>query len=319
MTRQSLRLLQLGTLLLVSFLAPRALAQTEPDLVGVVVQLWPDYDRPSMLVIEQGTLSPATPLPATVRLSLPPGADILAVARPVAGSMPALDIDYTVEGDEVTMNLTQPLFLLEYYVPLATDGDERSYEYVWQEDVSVSQLSAAVQQPAAADTFSVAPEPVNVSTDSRGLSVHSLASQAVPAGEPFTVSVSYTSPTGALSAPPLNEPAVSEATTAAPPSGGLFDSFNPLWLLGIFGVAALVGLAFYFGRQQAAATRPRKPAPNRPARPPANRAATPPPANTPPTTPPAATAARYCHQCGAPLVAGDRFCRSCGTAVKTSA
>lgn len=321
-TRRTLLILRLVALLVVAAtLAPRALAQAEPELVGLTVQLWPDYDRPDMLVIEQGTLSPMTPLPATITLTLPPDADLHAVARPIPNSSPALDINYTIDGNQLTLTLTQPLFLVEYYAPLITNGDERSYSYVWQQAVPVSQLSAAVQEPAAAETFSVAPEPVNVSPDFRGLNIHSLAAQAVAAGEPFPISVTYTSPTGELSAPPVAAQAPAAVDTAAAPpaqTGGFLATFNPLWLLVILGVAALVGLAFYLGRAQTAAGRPRKPAPNRPTKPPVNRPAPPPPAAKPAEPAAPAAAARFCHQCGEPLVAGDRFCRSCGTAVKTA-
>jgi hypothetical protein len=331
----ALHLLILGTVALLGIVAPRALAQGQPDeLVALSVELWPDYDQPSMLVLMTGTLAAATPLPATVTIPLPPGATIHAVARPTADNRLVSDVVFTTGDDALTLTLTDPRFHVEYYAPMQTDGDQRRYDFRWQNDLAVAQLSPVVQQPLAAEGFSVVPEPVNVSSDrGDGLLYHSLPSQAVAAGEPFDITVSYTSTTGALSAPALAVQPPPGAGDAAQPaatagSGGLFDGFNPLWLLVIFGVAALVGLAFYFGRQQATAPagRPRKPAPSRPpktaAKPPV--APTPPaaqaPAATPPPAPPpaAATGKRFCHQCGEPAEPGDRFCRNCGTQLKAA-
>lgn len=323
------RLLILAAILLLGILAPPALAQNQPDeLVALSIELWPDYDQPSMLVLMTGTLAPATPLPATVTIPLPAGATIHAVARPTADNRLVSDVVFTTGDDALTLTLTDPRFHVEYYAPMQSDGDQRRYDFRWQNDLAVAQLSPVVQQPLASEGFTVVPEPVNVSSNrGDGLLYHSLPSRAVAAGEPFDITVSYTSTTGALSAPALAAqppPGQSGAAQPAPvaQSDGLFNDFNPLWLLVIFGVAALIGLAFYFGRQQAATAsgRPRKPAPNRPAKPPVNSTAAPPPVAKPPVAPPkpAAGSARFCHQCGEPLVAGDRFCRSCGTAVKST-
>jgi hypothetical protein len=326
-----LRLLILATVTLLGIVAPRALAQGQPDeLVALSVELWPDYDQPSMLVLMTGTLAAATPLPATVALPLPAGATIHAVARPTADNRLVSDVVFTTADDVLTLTLTDPRFHVEYYAPMQSDGDRRRYDFLWQNDLAVTQLSPVVQQPLAAEEFTVNPEPVNVSSNrGDGLLYHSLPSQAVAAGEPYAITVSYTSTTGALSAPALAvqpPPGAADAAQPAPTtgSGGLFDGFNPLWLLVIFGVAALVGLAFYFGRQQATTTsgRPRKPAPSRPPKTAAKSPVAPPPAPaapaaTKPAPPPAAaTGKRFCHQCGEPAEPGDRFCRNCGTQLK---
>ncbi len=307
---------------------PRALAQTEAtDIAALGVQLWPDYDRPAMLVLLTGSLPPGTTLPATVTVPIAPDADINAVARFTADNQLLSDVEYTVNGDQLTMTLPDLRFQVEYYTPYSENGDERSFTFDWLSALNVMQLSAAVQQPLAAESITIVPAPVNVSADrGDGLQYHSLASQAVPAGQPYTISVVYTSPTGALSAPSLAAGGPPGAVSTTPvETDRFFDNFDPLWLIAIIGGLLLVGLAWYFGRQQALSNRTRKPAPKRAPKPqpPAqtSRPAAPPPSAPPaPAKPaPSSESPRFCHQCGASIVAGDKFCRNCGTPLKSAA
>jgi hypothetical protein len=57
-----------------------AAAQTDITLTSVNVQLWPEYDQPSMLVIYDFELTPETTLPAKVDIRIPKDANITAVA-----------------------------------------------------------------------------------------------------------------------------------------------------------------------------------------------------------------------------------------------
>ena len=41
-----------------------ASAQTEVAVQALTIELWPEYDQPSVLVILRATLDPAVPLPA---------------------------------------------------------------------------------------------------------------------------------------------------------------------------------------------------------------------------------------------------------------
>ena len=57
-----------------------ALAQTENSFSSISVQLWPDYDQPSMLVIYHYVLGEDIPLPTSLELKVPLQASINAVA-----------------------------------------------------------------------------------------------------------------------------------------------------------------------------------------------------------------------------------------------
>ncbi len=68
MTRKLNSLIILLILLCFSFPAQ---AQQAISFSSVVVDLWPEFDRPEMLVIYHLTLSPSVSLPADVTLQIP--------------------------------------------------------------------------------------------------------------------------------------------------------------------------------------------------------------------------------------------------------
>ena len=62
----------LPLLLIMSLLLPvRVHAQNPISLSSMVIEIWPEYDKPSVLVIYQMTLSSATAFPATVSVRIP--------------------------------------------------------------------------------------------------------------------------------------------------------------------------------------------------------------------------------------------------------
>ncbi len=66
------KVLILSFLILFSFVSVQA--QAEPVLASISVDLWPEYDRSSMLVIYHMILSPEVVLPAELSVPIPAGA-----------------------------------------------------------------------------------------------------------------------------------------------------------------------------------------------------------------------------------------------------
>ena len=61
---------------------PSAQAQLPvTNIETLILDIWPDYDEPNVLVLMTGTLPANTSLPATVTIPLATGAEINAVAR----------------------------------------------------------------------------------------------------------------------------------------------------------------------------------------------------------------------------------------------
>lgn len=289
-------------LLLLSLLlltAQTATAQTSEvtQLSDMSVELWPDYDRPAVLVLLTGTVPEGAALPATVRLPLPANADVFAVARFNDAGLLISDVEASSADGELTLTTPGRTFRVEYYAPYEVDGDQHSYRFEWLSDLAVDNMATVVQEPLAATGMTITPAPMSSAPErGDGLTYHRIAPQPVAAGQPYTVEFTYTVDAPVLSAPP----AEAAAATATPTSPALAGDFNALWLLAIPALLALIGGAWYLGRRQAGGTGRRR-------KPPAARTT---------AVPKTSGAARFCHNCGRPAQSGDVFCRNCGTQLK---
>ncbi len=121
---------------------------------ALVVDLWPDYDRASVLVLLTGTLSADTKLPATVLFPVPETAQLNAVAR--------IDSSDGIMKDDILsgpvpggFRFTTPdlRFRVEYYLPYAVNNNRRTFNFTWLADLSVNRLQVKVQQPIYASSL----------------------------------------------------------------------------------------------------------------------------------------------------------------------
>lgn len=275
---------------------------TASAIETLTVDLWPDYDKAAVLVLLTGTLPDDTSLPATVTVPLPETADFNVVARIDAsdGTMKD-DIDFTQNPGEVTFTTPDLRFRVEFYMPYTANDSQRSFNFTWLADVLVNDLLVKVQQPTAAASLLTEPASLDVITDSDGFSYHILPSQPVPAGQPYSVRVDYTMTSSQLSAQ-RSSPSIADAsTTGFTPADSSPESELPWPAIAVaaVGVLAIIAATWQIATTRATA-RPRKPRPLRATKQPAS----------------ASASAGYCHICGQPLQAGDKFCRECGTAVK---
>jgi hypothetical protein len=286
---------------------PATIAQTEVTrLAELGVELWPDYDRPAVLVLLTGALPADAALPATLTIPVPPDADINAVASFSETGALMSDVDYTAENGLLTLTTPANRFRVEYYVPYTINGNEYAFTFEWASDLAIDQMMAVVQQPLAATDIRITPAPAGSAERGDGLTYHTLPTRAVGANEPVTIEVAYTVEAPVLSAPSQELPA---ATAVASPAAetAASDGISPWWLAAAAGVLLLIGGAWYLGQRQGrTASRARKPQPARPAKPGAPKAA----------APPKDASTRYCHNCGRAAQPGDTFCRHCGTQLK---
>jgi len=286
-----------------------AQAQTAVTLTSLKVELWPDYDKEAVLVLLTGTLPADTPLPATITLPLPDGADFNVVARITPDNvMTDEGITPQVEDNQVTFTMPESRFRVEYYQPYTANGNERDFTFSWQSDIAVEQISVIIQQPLAATGMTTIPAAASVGEEDDGLTYHVLSDQSVAAGDTYNVEINYTMSlpqlTTSFSTPDTEATALPflDATPVEEPG------FNWGLLLIVLGVLIVVATAvwYFLGRQSTRSRRPARPKPNR----------TKPAPKTTKAQAASPGKANFCHQCGEPLQAEDKFCRSCGTAVK---
>jgi hypothetical protein len=302
----------IGALVLVLISALAAAPQAAIVLSELGIDVWPDYDRPGVLVIYRATLAPGTSRPARLVFRIPASAGLpSAVAeRPPGGQLMTLQYVRTVDGDTALIELTasQPLVQLEYYDPLIErDGATRSFSFTWHGDFEVQDFEISLQQPHLAQNFTTAPEAPVATASGDGLVYHSLSRAGVARGETVQVQASYEKVSDQLSVEtlaPLSTPPPAAASVPTPVTGGAAAPAGgtgrvAVWALLAAAAAVVVGLIFRTRRRAGSA---------------------------PPSTPPGSTVSsestgeakrEFCTQCGSGVVRGDRFCRSCGTPLST--
>jgi hypothetical protein len=285
---------------------PTTQAQESPSIDTLDIDLWPEFDRPSMLVIYKAVLSPEVSLPAEIIFRIPVEADSpTAVAvGPDASSVADVVYETQVMGDwlDISFIATTPTIQFEYYDPgLVKEGSQRSYDYTWPGDYKVNSLVLKVQHPVGATEVAVTPTMGRTIQETDGFVYNIIELGEVDQDASFDLNLSYQKESDTLS---IESFQIQPSATISPGTGGLL-SMNLwwVWLLVGLGVLLIAGGGYWYwrlGRQEPEAKRrARRRAPREEA----------------------ASESRgiviYCHQCGKRAEPGDRFCRACGTRLKT--
>jgi hypothetical protein len=281
-----------------------AYAQGGPSLSSVKARIWPEYDKPEVLIIYYITVSPQTSLPATMTFRIPAAAqkpNALAIGTTL-DTVSDQGVEYTLETDgdwvKVIVKVTGPAIQLEYYDPTLTkNGAQRQYTYVWPGDYAVDNFSVELQQPDDASGMQTNPNLTKVNPAADNLTYYTGDIGALAAGKPFTLTAKYQKDSDALSVSFMNvQPSapVDENTTGRVS----LTTYLP-WLIAAVGVLMIAGGLYYYFRGTG---RPRPTARRRHA-----------------ASEETAEGQIYCPQCGARARNGDRFCRTCGTRLRTEA
>lgn len=279
-----------------------ASAQGTPTLSSADIWIWPEYDQPGVLVIQHMLVSGTTSLPAIMTFRIPAAAVEPSAMAVGQTAVTVVDTDYSLEPDgkwiKVIVQVTAPAIQLEYYDPsLAKNGKDRQYSYAWAGDYAVESLHMELQQPFDARDIKTDPALPDTNQIPDGLTYYTGDFGPLAVGQAFTLDVTYTKDTDALSISSMNiQPSAPvDENTAGRVS---LDTYLP-WLVGIFGVLMIAGGLYYYFRGTA---HPRSSARRRHA-----------------TSEQITDEQTYCPQCGTRARSGDRFCRTCGTRLRTEA
>ena len=298
------RIIPLLLLFLLLILTSTVSAQTELVFDTVQIQFWPEYDQPSMLVIYTLELSPSQPLPAEFMIRIPARAGeptAVAVLEDNRLLTQAYTREVAGEWSEITVVTDSPVVHLEFYDPALSQADpERSFRYDWDFDYLINDLVISAKQPAASQDFTVTPNLGTGQAGQDGLIAYAQSVGSLSAGQSFSFEMRYTRSVNTLAAEPPspfpNEPAQTE------PALGSFGDLQPwVWaLVGAGAVLVVVGVLYYIqvsrGSSSPSAYRQKK------ARSSASRAS--------------GRTTSFCHQCGEPVRAKDKFCRECGAKIR---
>jgi hypothetical protein len=284
---------------------PSVQAQESPSIDTLVIDLWPEYDNPSMLVIYKAELSPQVSMPAeiTFRIPVEAGTPLVVAVGPDANSVADVVYDTQVMGDwlEVSFIATTPSIQLEYYDPrLLKEGKQRSYDFTWPGDYSVNSLVLQVQHPTDATDVTVTPNMGRTLQDSIGFIYNIIEVGKLDQDSVFDIGLSYLKESDSLSIESLQ---IQASATITPGTSNLLNLDQWwVWLLIALGLILIGGGGYWYwrmGRQEPAPKKRRH-------------------HQSPDQDADGVSSGKaiYCHQCGKRAGAGDRFCRSCGTRLR---
>jgi hypothetical protein len=323
--RTKITLISIVILILSTILSALVQAQTSlATFEEIVVELWPEYDRPAVLVIYRATLSDATPLPATVTFRLPAYIDGLhAIAVERNGGLFNLspeNIQESREGDSLFLTLTteSPNLHLEYYDDqiLSIDGQNRQINYNFQATNPLEIARFQLQVPLESEGFSVTPAPNNSFTDNNGFNYQIVETAGLAEGDAVDIEASYSRATTEPSLELLPAPApqaVSDIQVVTDESPSGLD-FQLGYLLIGAGVLLLLATGGYWWwsthRATAEGSLPvsRGPVPKPTAR--GKRSGS--QKSRRQKAAAASQQASYCYQCGTALRPDANFCHVCG-------
>ena len=283
-------------------------AQNPLTLDLLQVQIWPEYDKPSVLVIYNMTLSDTTTYPAEVSVRIPSvaGQPYAVADRQPDGQLYNISYNLQVDGDWVVINFTatSPDIRIEYYDPEITiDGNARHYQYIWPGDYAVSQFLIEVQQPAGATDMVISPSLGPGTTRPDNLVYYTQDIGAIPAGQNISITMDYNKSTDTLTAETVPvEP--SAPIPQSTPQDLNVTTWLP-WILGIIGAGLIIGGIIWFwqsGKQRPASRSRRRHSKSDP--------------NEPSLSANTTEDSVYCSQCGKRASPGDLFCRFCGTQIR---
>jgi hypothetical protein len=281
------------------FPASLASAQSDITLPLVSVQLWPEYDQPSMLVITDFEIPAETSLPVNLTFRIPKDANLIAVAIYTAEG--ELDDNVIFDGPKVnnewqvfTITMTTHAARFEYYDALAFNGNQRTYTYAWNGRYAVDQFHIRVLEPL--DTISLTTDPALLSISKEDdLKYFSGDIGKLALGEKFSLDLAYEKTSKALV---FESQGIQPADPVDENTPGRVSLNNSLpYVIGGLGLIMLLGGSIYLWQSgRSPAVKPRQRSSKGEAG--------------------SVVSESYCPQCGARAQAGDRFCRTCGARLR---
>lgn len=278
--------------------------QNGTEFSKVIINIWPEYDRPGVLVFYQITLAPQTSLPATMTIRIPRAVKepFNVAMKDIDGRLDNLRYTTTLDGEWVKIAFTTPVpeVQFEYYDPvILVNGDSHRYRFLWPGDYSIKSLVLNIQQPLESQNFSIEPAMGTGQINQDGLTYYESVVGEVKSGVEFHITLEYDKTGTSLSAPSQSVAAVETITTSTAGWQTLYEVL-PYVLSGLGLFLILAGGYWYWRSGKAITTAFRKRYSMM-----RSREADAEPSEV------------FCHSCGRKAVSGDVYCRSCGTKLRS--
>ena len=284
----------------------RAGAQSGVKLESINIELWSEFDQPSMLVINEFIVSKTTPLPAKVTLRFPKDGNLIAVAYESNGNLFNTQFESPAEQGNwqtVTLNVeSHDPYRIEYYQPLMREENKRSFTYRWFGDYYVKNFRVSLIVPLDSTELATNPVLSTIEIAANGLTLIGTTTQNnLKMGHSYQFDVEYERTSDALSDPDQANQ-VQPSEPIGPETPGRVSVDNLPWFIGGIGLALIaLALVIYWRSSESntqTVVQPRR-----------HRASRQSPGEN-------NDEEIYCQECGTRSISGDRFCRTCGTRLR---
>lgn len=277
-----------------------ASAQNDAAISNMTVQLWPEYDQPSMLVIADFQVAADTSLPVDLTFRIPQEANLFAVASLTSDGtfLNAVFDGPKAEGEWQVFTLTiseNTIYRFEYYQPLSFNGSQRIFSYLWDGAHAVDEFHVLVLEPRDVASFSMSPAYESISQEN-GSNYYDSGIVKLAKGEQFALNLQYEKTTDTMVAPPQG---IQPVTPLDESTAGRVSLNNYLpYIIGGLGVVLIVGgIAYYWQAGSTSSKRSRRRSHAHVEREDDGEDT-------------------YCPQCGTRAKNADRFCRVCGARLR---
>lgn len=297
------RLISALVLLLTLFCPAPVKAQTAMSFSKMVINIWPEYDRPGVLVFYRITLSSQTVLPATLSVRIPyaAGEPFNVAMKDVDGRLDSLRSTSVHEGEwnKVTFTTPVPEVQFEYYDPsIQVTADHHYFEYIWPGDYKIESLVLNIQQPLGVSDFNIQPAMGTGQLNPDGFTYYESVVGEVNSGISFWIHIEYDKSGTSLSAPSQSVAPVAPINTNTM-GWQTLNEVLPYILSGLGLLLIISGVYWYWrsGKAITSAFRKRY-------------------SITRLREADVESADIFCHRCGRKALREDVFCRSCGSKLR---
>lgn len=285
-------------------------AQEEVRFESLQIDLWPEYDRPEMLVVYRFRIAAEVQLPVSVNIRIPVAAGAPNAVADAAEGGPLMNLEYrsVIQGNWNVLQFTavERDVQIEFYDPsIQKEGSTRTYLYQWPGGYDIEQVVMLVQEPIGAEEMQVLPRLEDITVGDKGIVYHRGELGSYRADENFERSITYKKDSESLSIEflEIDSPPVNEDTA------GRVSIVNIIpWGIGLLGVIVIVaGVYWYWATENRVIMLPQK-----------GKASHQKQKQEVKKIVQAKTSDQdvYCHQCGKRAEENDKFCRSCGTKLR---
>lgn len=298
----------LGLFLILGLLMVPAHAEAQGGvkLESLSIELWSEFDQPSMLVISEFIVSDVTSLPAKVTMRFPKDGNLIAVAFESNGNLFNTQFESTAEQGNwqtVTLNVeSHNPYRIEYYQPLLREENKRSFTYRWFGDYYVKNFSVSLIVPADSVEVATTPTVPTFEIAANGLTLMGTTIQNdLKMGHSYQFDVEYERTSDMLShSEQADQIQVSEPIGPDTPGRVSVDKLP--WFIGGIGLALIaLALIIYWRSSESNTQTSVRSGRQRTSRQTAGE-------NNDKEI--------YCQECGTRSTSGDRFCRTCGTRLR---